>query len=247
VRELTYFPLLQSYPKTSGYGYRVDPITGATSSFHGGVDYGVGWGEPLIAPFDGLVTTGYESGAGNWLWIDAGPDRFKSFHHDSFAVGSGTWVTAGTTIAYIDSTGSSTGSHAHLELWEHGNRIDPTGYLDRAPLFGGHGEEDEMTEDDWNQFRIILSNSLVSKFATHSTPHVLFTDNNGQFTITLVNGVPHRLNMSEPAEVTLAQKTGLIAPQKPMNPPAASPAAFNVDGLTDDERRVLYNYPVVQR
>jgi len=47
--------------------------------------------------------------------------------------------------------------------------------------------------------------------------------------------------------VTLAQKVGLIAPQKPMNPPAASPSAFNVDDLTDDERRVLYNYPVVER
>jgi hypothetical protein len=249
MRELTYFPLLQSYPKTSGYGYRIDPITGAQGSFHGGVDYGVGWGEPLIAPYDGLITTGYEGGAGNWLWCDAGGDRFKSFHHDSFAVGSGTWVHAGQTIGYIDSTGSSTGSHAHLELWENGTRIDPTGYLDRAPLYGhvpGTGE-DEMTEDDWNQMRMIISNALVSKFATHSTPHILFTDNNGQFTVTLVEGVPHRLNMSEPAEVTLAQKVGLIAPQKPMNPPAASPSAFNVDDLTDDERRVLYNYPVINR
>jgi hypothetical protein len=247
VREMTWIPLLQSYPKTSGYGYRVDPITGAQGSFHGGVDYGVGWGEPLIAPWDGLVTTGYESGAGNWLWVDSGSDRFKSFHHDSFAVSSGTWVAAGTTIAYIDSTGSSTGSHAHLELWENGTRIDPTGYLDRAPLLNhtpGTGD-DEMTEDDWNQMRMIISNALVSKFATHSTPTVLFGDDNGQFVIVIKDGRPHRLTFSEPAEVTLAQRVGWVAPQKPENPPAACPVAFDVNDLNEDERRVLYSYPTV--
>jgi hypothetical protein len=245
MRELTWFPLLESYGKTSGYGYRVDPITGAQSSFHGGVDYGAPWGVPVIAPWDGLVTTGYESGAGNWLWCDAGSDRFKSFHHDSFAVPSGSWVTAGATIGYIDSTGSSTGSHAHFELWEGPNRIDPTGYLDRAPLLNLTPGGDEMTEDDWNQMRVIISNALVSKFATHSTPNVLFTDQNGQFTVVLVEGRPHRLGFSEPAEVTLAQRVGWVAPQKPMNPPAASPAAFDVADLTEDERRVLYGYPTV--
>jgi hypothetical protein len=243
MRELTWFPLLESYPKTSGYGQRVDPITGAQGSFHGGVDYGAPWGAPLIAPFDGLVTTGYEGGAGNWLWVDNGGDRFKSFHHDSFAVGSGTWVAAGTTIAYIDSTGSSTGSHAHLELWDHGTRIDPTGYLDRAPLLGMTPGGDEMTEDDWNQMRMIISNALVSKFATHSTPTVLFTGPTGQFVVVMKDGRPHKLGFSEPAEVTLAQRAGWVAPQKPENPPAACPVAFDVANLTAEERRVLDAYP----
>ena len=246
MRELTYFPLLESYPKTSGYGQRIDPITGAAGSFHRGVDYGAPYGVPVIAPFDGNVTTGNEpGGAGLWLWVVNGGDMFKSFHHSDFAV-SGGWVTAGTSIAYIDSTGSSTGSHAHLELWENGVNIDPTGYLDRAPLYGHTPtDEDEMTEDDWNQMRIILSNSLVSKFATHSTPNVLFTDANGQFTLVIKDGRPHRLGMSKPAEVTLLQRVGLIAPQKPMNPPEACPAAIDVNTLTPEERDVLYAYPAV--
>jgi murein DD-endopeptidase MepM/ murein hydrolase activator NlpD len=247
MRELTFFPLLESYPKTSNYGYRTDPITGAQGSFHGGVDYGAPWGVPVIAPWDGLVTTGYESGAGNWLWVDAGSDRFKSFHHDSFAVGSGAWVTAGTTIAYIDSTGSSTGSHAHLELWEGGNRIDPTGFFDRAPLLHhtpGTGD-DEMTDDDWNQMRTILSNALASKFATHSTPTALFSEPGGQFTLVLKDGKPHRMGMSSPAEVTLLKRVGFIAPQKPMNPPAASPDAIEVGTLSADEQEILHSYPWV--
>ena len=156
MRELTYFPLLESFPKTSNYGYRIDPITGAQGSFHRGVDYGAPHGAPVIAPFDGQVTTGYEAGgAGNWLWVVNGGDMFKSFHHSSHAVYSG-WVAAGQIVAYIDSTGSSTGSHAHLELWEWGMNIDPTGYLDRAPLLG----DDNMTDDDWHRLEQIVDASI---------------------------------------------------------------------------------------
>jgi hypothetical protein len=246
MRELTFFPLLESFPKTSGYGYRIDPITGAQGSFHRGVDYGAPDGAELIAPFSGQVTTGYEAGgAGNWLWVVDGGDMFKSFHHSGFAV-TGGWVDAGTVIAWVDSTGSSTGSHAHLELWEWGLNIDPTGYLDRAPLLSGGGQtnEDEMTEEDWNQMRSMLNNFLVGKLAMHSTPSILFTDSGGQFTVVLKDGKPHRLIMSSPAEVTLAQKVGLLAPQKPMNPPEPCPPAFDVASLSQAERDVLYGYPV---
>lgn len=246
MRELTWFPLLESYAKTSGYGQRIDPITGAAGSFHGGVDYGAPYGVPLIAPFEGHVTTGYESGgAGNWLWVDNGSDRFKSFHHSDYAVVAG-WVQAGTTIAYIGSTGASTGAHAHLELWEGGNRIDPTGYLDRAPLYGyPPTPEDEMTEADWNQMRSMLSNAIVSKLATHTSPTVLFTQPGGQFTVVFRDGRPHKLGMHSPAEVTLLKRVGLIAVEKPTNPPDPSPAAIDVATLDPAEQDVLDSYPWV--
>jgi hypothetical protein len=246
MRELTYFPLLESFPKTSNYGYRIDPITGAQGSFHRGVDYGAPDGAELIAPFDGQVTTGNEpGGAGLWCWVVNGGDMFKSFHHSGFAV-SGGWVEAGTVIAWIDSTGSSTGSHAHLELWEYGMNIDPTGYLDRAPLYGGGSQtnEDEMTDEDWNQMRSMLNNFIVGKLATHNTQGVLFSDQGGQFTVVLKNGRPHRYNFGSPAEVTLGHVAGLIATQKPMNPPEPCPGSVDVSTLSQQERDILYGYPV---
>jgi murein DD-endopeptidase MepM/ murein hydrolase activator NlpD len=54
MRELTWFPLLESYPKTSAWGARVDPITGARRARGtAGVDYGAPWGVPVIAPSTG--------------------------------------------------------------------------------------------------------------------------------------------------------------------------------------------------
>jgi hypothetical protein len=207
MRELTYFPLLQSFPKTSGYGYRIDPITGAQGSFHGGVDYGVPQGEPVIAPYDGQVTTGYESGAGNWLWCVNGSDMFKSFHHLSFAV-TGGWVPAGTVLAYVDSTGSSTGSHAHFELWEGGTRIDPTGYLDRAPLRDGTGPgEDEMTEDDFTRISNIVSSTVNAAMKDNYTgARALGVEGEpGLFEIVTEGGVIGRRQISNPDQLKMLQ------------------------------------------
>lgn len=247
MRELTWFPLLASYPKTSPWGARVDPITGEVNSWHRGVDYGVPHGEPVIAPFDGQVTTGYESGgAGHWSWVAAGPDLFKSFHH-SYVVVEGGWVAAGTVIAEIGSTGSSTGAHAHLELWEAGTNIDPTGYLDRAPLYGNvpkpQPPEDEMTDEDWNHMASLLNTMIVGKLAAHTTPTVLLSDSNGQFAVVMTDTGPRRYTMGSPAEVTLAQRLGWVAPSKPMAPPAACPPAVNVADLSPAEREILYSYP----
>lgn len=133
MRDLDVFPLPKgTYYRTSGYGYRRHPVTGAATSFHRGVDYAAPTGTPLLAPFDGFVTTGNEpGGAGLWINLANGSDLFKSFHHSAYKVRSG-FVGAGTHIADIGTTGSSTGPHAHLELWENGRNIDPTPYLNAA-------------------------------------------------------------------------------------------------------------------
>lgn len=203
MRELTFFPLLERYQKTSGYGYRTDPITGAQTKFHRGVDYGAPSGAPVVAPFDGQVSTGYESGgAGNWLWVVNGGDMFKSFHHSSHAVYGG-WVQAGTTVAYIDSTGSSTGSHAHLELWEHGSNIDPTGYFDRAPLLG----DDDMTEDDWNRLEQVVDASINEAVKlSYTGARALSCDGDpGVYEIVVRDGKLARRHIPNPDQIRMLQ------------------------------------------
>lgn len=238
MRELAWFPLLQSYPKTSGYGYRYDPITGSPGSFHRGVDYGAPAGAPVIAPFDGEVTTGYEQGgAGNWSWVVNGGDMFKSFHHVNAQVWSG-WVTAGDTIAYIGSTGASTGSHAHLELWENGVNIDPTGYLDRAPLYGPPPPpEDDMTEDDHHRIVANIGALIDNRIAQFITANLLWHDGDNWYEVLTADGrrVRRRLKGGE----LLALRTGAVAAEQPVvevatiDPGAA--AAFRAwPEVTDD-------------
>lgn len=209
MRELTYFPLLEDFPKTSGYGYRIDPITGAQGSFHRGVDYGAPHGAPVIAPFDGTVTTGYEAGgAGNWLWVVNGPDMFKSFHHASHAVYSG-WVAAGTVVAYVDSTGSSTGSHAHLELWDNGINIDPTGYLDRAPLLG----DDEMNEADWQRLEQIVDATINEAMKlSYTGARALMVDGDpGVYELVIDGGELKRRHIPNPDQTRMLQWVDYLA------------------------------------
>lgn len=161
MRELEVFPLPPgTYRRSSGYGPRINPVTGKQQSLHRGVDYAAPTGTPLFAPFAGQVTTGYEAGgAGNWIWVVDGPNMFKSFHHSSYQVRSG-YVNAGDVIAYIGTTGSSTGPHAHLELWDNGRNIDPTAFFDRAPLKGSApppAPAPEPTQEDEDIVKIIWS------------------------------------------------------------------------------------------
>lgn len=101
---------------------------------------------------------------------------------------------------------------------------------------------DEMTDDDWNHMTSLLNTMIVGKLAMHSSPSVLLADEHGQFMLVMTNEGPRRYIFG-PAEVDMAAKVGLIAPQKPTTPPAPSPYAYDVGQLTDAERDVLYGYP----
>lgn len=218
VRELDCFPLLTRYATTSPYGYRTNPVTGAPSSFHRGVDYAAPYGVPVIAPYDGQVTTGYESGgAGYWSWVVNGAAMFKSFHHSTCVVGSG-WVTAGTTIALIGSTGSSTGAHAHLELWDGGANIDPTGYLDRAPLYGG--DDVPLSQDDLNAITKVVDASINKALSSSYTgARALQVQGESEvYQLVYRSGELCRRHIPRPAQISMLQYVDGIAGERGQAP-----------------------------
>jgi murein DD-endopeptidase MepM/ murein hydrolase activator NlpD len=118
-------------PITSPYGYRTDPVTGATA-FHSGIDIGASCGTPIKAAGTGsVITAGFNSGGyGNMTLIGHGNGLSTLYgHQSSIIVSAGQSVTQGQVIGYVGSTGKSTGCHLHFEVRVNGNPVDPMGYL----------------------------------------------------------------------------------------------------------------------
>jgi murein DD-endopeptidase MepM/ murein hydrolase activator NlpD len=117
-------------PIVSGFGPRIDPITGAPS-FHPGVDLASSIGTPIHACRSGLVMiAGDQGGYGNAVVIDHGEGMATLYGHQSrVAVQPGQRVEAGDVIGYVGSTGYSSGPHLHFEVRTGGYPIDPAPYL----------------------------------------------------------------------------------------------------------------------
>ncbi len=115
---------------TSVYGARVNPVTGV-NGFHTGIDLGAPMGAPIKASKSGkVVTASYISGYGNTVILDHGSGIQTLYaHSSSLAVSVGQTVSQGQVIAYVGSTGNSTGPHLHFEIRVNGQHQNPTNYL----------------------------------------------------------------------------------------------------------------------
>lgn len=126
------WPVPSSYRVTSDYGPRVSPTAGASSN-HKGIDIGAPYGSNIVAAADGKVTTvKYSSSAGNYVMLSHGGGLYTVYMHcSSTAVTVGQEVAAGDVIAYVGSTGISTGNHLHFGVSLNGSYVSPWNYLGR--------------------------------------------------------------------------------------------------------------------
>ncbi len=127
------WPLPQSYTITSLFGYREDPFTGEVA-YHGGTDIAAPGGTPILAAADGTVSVanGTDSWGGSYGYhVKIGhADSFETLyaHCSSICVTEGQQVKQGEVIAYVGTTGSSTGNHLHFEVRRDGERMDALGF-----------------------------------------------------------------------------------------------------------------------
>lgn len=124
------WPLPEAFRITSGFGERVDPISGE-SSFHTGTDIAAPEGTPILAAANGMVTLAngtdpWGGGYGYYVKIGHGSGMETLYAHCSaISVTPDQSVQKGEVIGYVGSTGNSTGNHLHFEIWVDGIRKDP--------------------------------------------------------------------------------------------------------------------------
>ena len=112
---------------TSPYGLRW-----GGSDFHPGMDIANDLGTPIVATADGVVEyAGWDSGGyGNMVDINHGNGIMTRYGHASqVVVSAGQSVKRGQVIAYMGSTGFSTGPHVHYEIHVNGQKVNPISYL----------------------------------------------------------------------------------------------------------------------
>lgn len=112
---------------TSGFGLRRHPLL-VTSKMHYGIDWAAPRGTPVVAAAGGrIVEAGTRGEYGNAILIEHGGGWYTFYSQLSrFAeIYPGACVAAGAEIAYVGSTGLSSGPHLHFEIRHNGQHLDP--------------------------------------------------------------------------------------------------------------------------
>lgn len=117
---------------TSRFGVR----SRIRSSAHTGLDIAASSGTPMIPVAPGKVTyAGYKGSYGNMVIINHGKNAngqtVETYyaHCSRLNVSVGDNVDENSIIAYVGSTGNSTGPHLHLEVRLNGTAVNPQNYL----------------------------------------------------------------------------------------------------------------------
>lgn len=124
------WPVPSSHRMTSFYGWRSDPF-GHGSGFHTGLDIAAPLGTQIVSAEDGVVVhVGWSGGYGNLVKVQHDNGALTYYGHLSgYNCSVGQRVKRGQLIAFMGSTGYSTGSHLHFEVRFNGQHTDPLNYL----------------------------------------------------------------------------------------------------------------------
>lgn len=121
---------------TSLFGFRKDPFNGLPR-YHSGIDLNGGYGAPIVATADGIVTfAGTRMGYGLCIIITHTDGNRVNYgfstlygHLSYIAVRKDQFVKKGQIIGKQGQTGRATGSHLHYEVLMNGNPTDPMYWL----------------------------------------------------------------------------------------------------------------------
>jgi len=113
---------------SSGYGYRIHPITGR-KKFHRGIDFAAKKGTSIKAAASGVIyKEAMSRGYGRFIIIKHN-NKFSTLyahmHNFNSNVKIGRYVKKGEIIGYVGNTGLSTAPHLHYEVRQYNVPINP--------------------------------------------------------------------------------------------------------------------------
>lgn len=170
----------EGYRVSSAYGTRRDPNGGSTQH-HGGTDYAMPVGTPVLAAADGIVdtvTTQANSSRSYGLYVILKHDGFYTTyaHLSRSLVKVGDQVRQGQTIALsggakgAPGAGSSTGPHLHFEVKKSkgGGGQDPKGWFGKvkSAVAGLFKSKKDGTADMFEKFNLKSPSGLGQGYAS---------------------------------------------------------------------------------
>jgi murein DD-endopeptidase MepM/ murein hydrolase activator NlpD len=125
------WPLPDGGYVSSEFGWREYPLKKQRAEFHTGLDIANYAGSPIVATADGVVqTAGYVGELGNFILINHAFGFSTRYGHClRLKVASGQRVRRGQVIAYVGTSGRSTGYHLHYEIRIGATPVDPWPYI----------------------------------------------------------------------------------------------------------------------
>lgn len=123
------WPTNSGWTITSGWTYRINPISGERE-IHKAIDIaGTGYGSPIYAVTNGVVSeVATRTQDGNYVCINHNNGYYTCYAHMSKQnVKVGEIVERGDIIGFMGHSGWATGTHVHFEVWIGGK-----------PWMGGH-------------------------------------------------------------------------------------------------------------
>lgn len=115
---------------TSDYGRRIDPFT-KKPAYHSGLDFGGFTNMDILATGPGTVSyAGWRDGYGRVVEIDHGYGlKTRYAHMKKTLVKRGERVEAGDIVGGMGSSGRSTSTHLHYEVWYKGRPVNPENFV----------------------------------------------------------------------------------------------------------------------
>lgn len=172
----------EGFRVSSGYGSRKDPNGGATQH-HGGIDYAMPVGTPVLAAADGIVdtvTTQANSSRSYGLYVVLKHEGFYTYyaHLSKSLVKVGDQVRQGQTIALsggakgAPGAGSSTGPHLHFEVKKAKGSAgqDPKSWFGKAKaaVAGLFKSKGQTTSEMFEKFNLRSPSGLNQGYSTSS-------------------------------------------------------------------------------